>query len=281
MQFSTHFYRIEAVNIVRCVWPLFTQNNAGPYELEAVGNAIASWSYHLPNSTFSLPGSPGELDRILLQAHLLVQIASIFLHFPRSDLPSSAPSAIDVTCLAKGPPGMENSAQHATKSIAASRELCNITSLPSLQNDQSPMAICGYLLGCAVQLSVASELKTGSSQQMQQFRHRVVLMLGALKCSGRTWPAAQSALQHLQPFARSVFTRACQDHSIDDRTLHLGDPTTVHESSEIIPQDNMTSQHSFEPNVDLALEDNPLDINWFDFFQPVNLSETPNMYNMT
>lgn len=280
IQFSAHFYRIEAVDIVRRVWPLFTRNNADPHELEAVDNAIASWPYHLPEVSSSLSGFPGDSDRILLQAHLLVQVASIFLHFPRSNLPSSTTSAIDVTCLSKGPPNMENSAQHAAKSIAASTELCNIASLPSVQDYHSPMAVCGYLLGCAVQLSVASQLRTRSSHQMQRYRHRVVLMLGALRCSGKAWPAAQSALQHVKPFARSVFNRACQDHSADDRTLHISDPTTGNESSEIIPQASVTSQHNLEPNVHLALGDNPMDINWFDFFQPVDLPETLNMYDI-
>lgn len=279
-QFSAHFYRIEAVDIVRRVWPLFTRNNADPHEMEAVDNAIASWPYHLPDVSCSISGIPGDSDPILLQAHLLVQVASVFLHFPRSNLPSSTPSAMDVTCLAKGPPSMENSAQHAAKSIAASRKLCNIASLPSVQDYHSPMAVCGYLLGCAVQLSVASELRTRSSHQMQRCRHRVILVLGALRCSGKAWPAAQSALQHVKPFARSVFNTACQGQSADDRTLHISDPTTRNESSEIIPQVSVTSQHNLEPNVDLALGDSPMDINWFDFFQPVDLPETFNTYDI-
>lgn len=280
VQFSPHFYRIEAVNIVRRVGPLYTRDHTDPQELEAIGSMIASWSYHLPESSFSSPGSPGELDRILLQAHLLVQIASIFLHFPRSNLPSSAPSAIDITCLSKGLSGMENSAHHATKAIAASREICKITSLIALQEGQSPMAICGYLLGCAVQLSVASDLRMQSSRRMEQSRSRVILMLGALKHTGRVWPAAQSALQLLQPFARSVFSRPYRDQLVEDGMPQPIGSTTVNESSGTLPQINMNNQHDLDTNLSYALQDNTPNVNYFDFFQSTDLASNFDVENI-
>jgi hypothetical protein len=80
--FSSHFYRIEAANIVRRVSPLFTSNDADLQELEAADNEISSWLYNLPDSSFTSPEFPEGSDQILLQAHLLVQVASIFLHFP-------------------------------------------------------------------------------------------------------------------------------------------------------------------------------------------------------
>jgi len=90
---------------------------------------------------------------------------------------------------------MENSKQHAIKSIAASKELCHIASMPSMQEGHSPLAICGFHLGCAVQLSAASLFKTPNFDQ-KQCRHRVVLMLGALRYTGKSLPGAQSASNH-------------------------------------------------------------------------------------
>jgi hypothetical protein len=277
--FSSHFYRIEAANLIRRVCPLFTRNDADLQELEATGNEIASWLYNLPDSSFTSPESSEDSDQILLQAHLLVQVASIFLHFPRSNLPSSGPSAIDITCLRKALPGMENSKQHAIKSIAASKELCHIASMPAMQESHSPLAICGFLLGCAVQLSAASLFKTPNLDQ-KQCRHRVVLMLGALRYTGKSWPGAQSALHHLQPFADAVFTTPSYHSPPHSRTISGDVSQGIHEPPEAALHNNMTSDHSPEPTMNSALQENPLDINWFDFFQPEDTSVQLPMYNL-
>ena len=269
--FSSHFYRIEAANIVRRVCPLFTRNDADLQELEATGNEIASWLYNLPDSPFTTPESPEDSDQILLQAHLLVQVASIFLHFPRSNLPSSGPSAIDVTCLRKALPGMENSKQHAIKSIAASRELCHIASMPSMQESHSPLVICGLLLGCAVQLSAASLFKTQGSDQ-KQCRHRVVLMLGALRYIGKAWPGAESALRHVQPFADAIFTAPSRTSGDVPRDM-IG-------SSEAALHTNLASEYNPESLMNSALQGNILDIDWFDFFQPDDTPGQMPMYSI-
>ena len=276
--FSSHFYRIEAANIIRRVCPLFTRNDADLQELEATGNEIASWLYNLPDSSFTSPTSPEDPDQILLQAHLLVQVASIFLHFPRSNLPSSGPSAIDVTCLRKALPGMENSKQHAIKSIAASRELCHIASMPSMQENHSPLAICGFLLGCAVQLSAASMSKTQNSDQ-KHCRHRVILMFGALRHIGKAWPGAQSALHHLQPFADAVLTTPPHYDFQNSRASGDDSQGAVGLFDAATPHNNVASEYNPEPMMNSALQENPLDINWFDFFQADDTSGQLSMYS--
>jgi len=278
--FSSHFYRIEAANIVRRVCPLFTSNDADLQELEAADNEIASWLYNLPDSSFTLPESPETSDQILLQSHALVQVASIFLNFPRSNLPSSKASAIDVTCLRKALPGMENSKQHAIKSIAASKELCHIASMPSMQESRSPLAICGFLLGCAVQLSAASLIKTPNFDQ-KQCRHRVVLMLGALRHIGKVWPGSSSARNHLQPFADAVFTTPSHGNSQSNHTTSDDVSQNMIGSSEAVLHNNVTSEYNSEPMMNSGLQENPLDINWFDFFQPDDASGQMPLYSMT
>jgi hypothetical protein len=278
--FSSHFYRIEAANLVRRVCPLFTSNDADLQELEATGLEIASWFYNLPDSSFTSPESPEDSDQILLQAHLLVQVASIFLHFPRSNLPSSGPSAIDVTCLRKALPGMENSKQHATKSIASSKEVCHIASMPSMQESHSPLVICGLLLGCAVQLSAASMFKAQDPDQKQR-RKRVILLLGALRFIGKAWPGAKSALHHLQPFADAVFTTTSHCNFRDSRTT-CGDVShDTAGSSEAALHNIVTSEYNPEAMMDSALQENPLDINWFDFFQTDDTSGQLSMYGLS
>lgn len=269
-EFSSHFYRIEAAFIVRRVRPLFTGDIVDPQELEAVCNAIASWPYHLPDSSFALSKPPGYCDQMLVQANLLVQVASIFLHFPRSSLSSRSPSAIDFTCLSKSLPRLEKSTQHGIRAIAASRELCHIASIPSLRDSRSPMAVCGFLLGSAVQLSTASSYKAQNSHDSQQCRHRVVLMLGALRHIGKVWSSGQTALHRVQPFADLVFTTS-NDRSFESgRTPSSGDANAAPNFSGNTTLEELTASQDLEPSMRSTSQNNALEIDWFNFFQTVD-----------
>ena len=269
-KFCSHFYRVQAVLIMRRVQPLFTDHHVDLRELEAVCNDIASWSYHLADSSFALSDSLEDNDEVLIQAHLLVQVASIFLHFPRSHLPSWAPFATNATCLSKGLERMEKSTQHGSSAVAASKELCRIASIPFLQVTRSPMAICAFLLGTAVQLSsVASH--------SQQYRHRVILLLAALRQTGKSWPSGLLALHHIQPFADLVFTTVNNHGSRENYNLSKSAVNAASDfSAEHATLDRMLDRNDHELDIETMLQDDSLNINWLEFFQAEDpLSDLP------
>lgn len=280
-EFCSHFYRVEALLIVRRAQPLFTADNVEPQELEAVCNVIASWPYHLPDSSFALPDSLEDSDQILIQAHILVQVASIFLNLPRSSLPSSAPSAIDATCLSKGLQRMEKSTQHGTKAIAASKELCRIAATPFLQDIHSPMTICGFLLGSAVQLSIASHYRTHNPRYSEQCRHRIVVLLGALKQTGKAWASGRIALRRVQPFADAIFTSSNDNNSEDIRVLPGSNATaTSVPAAEATTLEIPMNEQDLELNLGTTLQDGLSGVNWFDFFQSIDPSTDLSAYNV-
>jgi len=270
-EFCSHFYRIQAIFIVRQVQPLFTGRDVDPEELEAVCNDIASWSYCLDGSSFALPGSLEDYDQILIQAHVLVQIASIFLHFPRSRLPSSAPCAADATCLSKGLERMERSTPHGSSAVAASRELCRVASMPFSQVIHSPIAVCAFLLGSAVQLASASSQMTDNQSYSQRCRNRVVLMLGALKQTGKAWSSGLTALHRVQPFADLVITEV-NDHNSGRLSTPAG--SSIDKTSnlpvEFAALGRTTGQNENELNIETTSQDDLLNMNWFEFFQSVD-----------
>lgn len=269
--FCSHFYRAEALLMLRRAQPLFLGENVEPQELEAVCNAIASWSYHLPDSSFASPDDLEESDQMLIQAHLLVQVATIFVHLPRSNLLPSAPSAIDATCLSKGLQRMEKSVQHGTRAIAASRELCRIAATPFLQDIHSPVAVCGLLLGSAVQLSAASHYSTQKPRYSEQCRHRIVVMLGALKHIGKAWSSGRIALQRVQPFADAIFTPS-SDNSFGDIRAIYGDSAyaSSHPIGDATILEAPMDEQDLGLNMGTTSQDSLLDVNWFDFFQSVD-----------
>lgn len=269
--FSSYSYRIHAAAIIRRVCTLLVGSDLDPDELMAADQAIAAWNLDSPKASFASCDTSGEVDHMLLQAHLLVQVAALFLHVPRTNLPLSAPRAMDVTCLGRGNQGTETCGLHIILSVAALKEICNLATIPWLQESHTPLLLCGFVLACAVQLAVASSRSGASSpKQIQQCRQRVVLLLSALKYMGTSWPLAQDALLRFQSIANTVFsvlaTRTC-----DEPSRPTDNCITVEESGTGIGQQHsrVDSAYSAEP----LGEDDPCNINWFDFLASVDMGD--------
>lgn len=271
-EFSSFSYRIHAAVIIRRVCPPLVGGDLDPDELEAADQAIAAWNLDSPKASFASSDSSGEVDHMLLQAHLLVQVATLFLHVPRTNLPLSAPRAMDVTCLGGGNQGTETCGLHIIKSVAASKEICNLAAIPWLQESHTPLLLCGFVLGCAVQLAVASSRSgTSSSKQILQCRHRVVLLLSALKSLGATWPLAQDALSRFQPVANAVFSPLTARRHDESNRPTDSCITVQGIASEFGQQDSRgdSAQHT-GPTTG---EDYPCNIDWFDFFASVDVDD--------
>lgn len=268
-EFSSYSYRIHAAVIIRRVCPLLVGGDLDPDELEAADQAIAAWNLDSPKASFASCDSGGEVDHMLLQAHLLVQVATLFLHVPRTNLPLSAPRAMDVTCLGGGNQGTETCGLHIIKSVAASKEICDLATIPWLQDSHTPLLICGFVLGCAVQLAVASSRSgTNSPKLIQQCRHRVVLLLSALKYLGATWPLAQDALSRFQPVASAVFSPLMAGKH-DESNRQTDSCITVEGSASEVGQ-QYNSGDSVQNAIPMG-EDDPCNIDWFDFFASVDV----------
>lgn len=216
--FSSQSYRIHAASIVRSVCPFLATVDMDPAELEAAEMAIAIWNLDPPNACLTSPDASDGIDNILLQAHLYVQVAALFLHVPRSKLPLAASAPLDKTCLRSCSLDTGADDHHTIKSIAASNELCTVAGMPWLREGHSLLLTCGFILGCAVQLSLISGRFTPSlPQKIRQNKYqKVLLMLSALKYMGRTWPVARNALSQLQAVADATFQR--ERRSADDRS---------------------------------------------------------------
>ena len=105
---------------------LFASEQARSDEVQVVDHAIASWKYYLPDQSNADSEDPGEVDPLLFQAQFLVHSASILLHFPRSDLPSTVPTAAEIACVRGHAQRIPSALQHSTKAIAASKEIVNL-----------------------------------------------------------------------------------------------------------------------------------------------------------
>ncbi|RMY53876.1 hypothetical protein D0863_13811 [Hortaea werneckii] len=245
--FSSACYRIEAIRILARVLALTAATVDGPDDIQSVDNAIVAWKLHLPDDKATAIDRCGDVDQMMLQAFAFMHTATVFLHFPRSELLLRVPTAADIECASAMVPASPTSAQHATKAIVASKELSDLAALPV--SKYSPLFTCALVFGCIVQLSACS---AHAHSCIFQHRDRVALMTGALKSLRRHWPVAGQALRKLNTIASGIFNPAQSKQS------GTSSPTT-HDSG-------------------IGMDATMGDLCWFDLFPPRNGTEDFTMF---
>jgi hypothetical protein len=228
IDFSSYSYRIEAIRILGRVVLLAEQSQGHQEQVEAVDARIASWFHHLPESKMELMRADGTVDEMMFQAMMVVNGASIYLHFPRSDLLSSPAVAAEVVC---GHPGLcmmpaFSHHSHAMKAVKAASEISTLAAMRIPVTKHTPFFICALVLSSIVQLAAYS-VKAG--QMPDPRRDRLTLTVGVFKSLGRTWAISQSAMQQIKAVARDVLdigVRPAADQNHLDFTAFL-DQTNV------------------------------------------------------
>ncbi|KAF7588993.1 hypothetical protein BBP40_004924 [Aspergillus hancockii] len=206
--FSSYSYRIESVRIFVNVLALTEpDSNMRPSQVHAVDHAIAGWIHHLPDGKEDILQPDGKGDEMLFQAYMLVQYASMFLHFPRSDLISMLPNP-DIACAQNEPHVSPTSSQrlHGLKAIVASKWILDLATLRLTVIKHSPFFICALLSAAIVQLSAFSKKTQERTIDVTECYDSMYLVIGVLKSFSKHWPLGQSALQELQKVASEVLS---------------------------------------------------------------------------
>lgn len=201
--FSSYSYRIEAVRILGRVVATQDMVEGQQDHVEAIDARIASWFHHLPESKSELMRPDGSVDEIMFQATMIVNGASIYLNFPRSDLLSSPAVASEVICGHHGPisvPAFSHHS-HAMKAVKAASELSSLAAIRLPVERHTPFFICALTLSSMVQLAACS-VKAG--QMPDPSRDRIGLTIGVFKSLARTWAISQSIMRQIKAVARDV-----------------------------------------------------------------------------
>ncbi|KAH8700137.1 C6 transcription factor [Talaromyces proteolyticus] len=201
--FSSYSYRIEAVRILGRVVSLSETPNGHQEMVESVDARIASWFHHLPESKSELMLADGTVDEMMFQAKMVINGASIYLHFPRSDLLSSPAVAAEVICGHSGiclMPAFSHHS-HAMKAVKAASEISNLAAIRIPETKHTPFFICALVLSSIVQLAAYS-VKAG--QMPDPRRDRLSLTVGVFKSLGRTWAISQTVNRQIKAVARDV-----------------------------------------------------------------------------
>lgn len=227
--FSSYCYRIEAVRILGRVVAVQDMIEGQQDHVEAIDARVTSWFHHLPESKSELLRPDGSVDEMMFQATMIVNGASIYLHFPRSDLLSSPTVAAEVICGHHGPcsvPSFSHQA-HAMKAVKAASELSTLASFRLPVVKHTPFFICALVLSSIVQLAACS-VKAGGMPDPS--RDRLTLTIGVFKSLARTWAISQSIMRQIKAVARDVM-----DVGLRPSLDHL-DLTTVLDNNRFWPQ---------------------------------------------
>jgi hypothetical protein len=223
IDFSSFSYRIEAVRILGRVVSL-SEMVTGQQELvESVDARIVSWFHHLPESKMELMLADGTVDEMMFQAKMIINGASIYLHFPRSDLLSSPAVAAEVICGHSGlclMPAFSHHS-HAMKAVKAASEISNLAAIRMPETKHTPFFICALVLSSIVQLAAYS-VKAG--QVPDPRRDRLSLTVGVFRSLGKTWAISQSVNRQIRAVARDVLdigVRPATDQNSLDFTAFL------------------------------------------------------------
>lgn len=223
IDFSSYSYRIDAVRILGRVVALSDSVTGQREAVESVDARIASWSHHIPESKMELMRADGTIDEMMFQARMIINGASIYLHFPRSDLLSSPAVAAEVICGHSGlclMPALSHH-DHAMKAVTAAGEISTLAALRAPVTKHTPFFICALVLSSIVQLAAYS---VKADQIPDPRRDKLTLTVGVFKSLGRTWAISYSVMRQIKAVARDVLdigVRPAVDQSSLDFTAFL------------------------------------------------------------
>jgi hypothetical protein len=206
--FSSFSYRIGAVRLLGRVLAITGKHGVPRERVQAIDNALAAFLHHLPPSKqeTDIVKVSGDIDGLMLQTHMIIQYATILLHFPRGDLVSLGPSAAelpgDSTARFVCPCSRQH--VHSLKAIDASRAISMLAALRIPIQRHTPLFIHPLVLCAVVQLSLCTTYKN-DSELWQQHRDCVKLILGLLRSMGQYWSTAGLLNRALRKRALGVF----------------------------------------------------------------------------
>ncbi|KAI8280965.1 hypothetical protein K4K57_011662 [Colletotrichum sp. SAR 10_99] len=203
--FSSFSYRIEAATILGRVLVLNRLKDYHRDHLQAIENALVSWSNHLPMEKMEIVDPYGNMDEMMFQAHVIIAHASMLLHLPRSRfyplLSSPQDDFMPYTHLHSS--SASTRLVQSIKAMNASRRLSDYISLcPNIQK-HTPFIIPALAMAGLTQLATS---KNHSEECFDHHYNRVTLVLGCLKKMKRTWHLAEPAYHRVRSCAARLIS---------------------------------------------------------------------------
>ncbi|KAL4910818.1 hypothetical protein BDW74DRAFT_141945 [Aspergillus multicolor] len=201
-EFSTFAYRISAVQKLGAVLEL---NRSLDLE-SSLESHIETIDAHLVSSLMVLPPLYGEgydssrHDEMVFQAQMILYLALIYLHHPRSSMrfasfhanPPTTCTRLQLPEKPTAEPHSElNPSQalnlHSHKLLRAADHLSALATLPSAIHRRTPFFTCALAM-CIIVHTAGLLVVVDADEKKEAIKARIQLSIGGLRVLGRTWP---------------------------------------------------------------------------------------------
>ncbi|KAF6820609.1 C6 transcription factor, partial [Colletotrichum musicola] len=205
--FSSFAYLISAVKcaaLAISTVPKIASKEDSAGIIDSADSIIDGWLLLLPKDRTQVMKKSGEIDELMFQAHLLIQVATIGLHRPLSDLRFNAVE--DVSSCAREPP-IENPKSdlinvHTVRVLRSVEAQVRLLVLPVRLFQHTPFTTCMVSEGTLALLSACAFLFKG--RRLAVARDQIRMTIGCLKVLGEVWPRTAKNVKEIQTIARHV-----------------------------------------------------------------------------
>ncbi|PLN76445.1 hypothetical protein BDW42DRAFT_198943 [Aspergillus taichungensis] len=205
--FSPFAYLIGAVRCMALAMstaPTNADKQDPTHVLQAADSFLDGWRLLLPENRKQIISKTGEIDELMFQAHSLINIATIAIHRPLSDLKFSPVE--DVSSCAREPPtdrpvsDYENI--HTVRVLRSVEAQVRLLALPTREFHHTPFVTCMISGGTLALLSACRFLL--QKKDLTIARAQIRMTIGCLLAIGAVWPRAARNVREIQIIARRV-----------------------------------------------------------------------------
>lgn len=202
-EWSSFAYKVEAMRILRSI---FESESGGTRmadaQVQAFGASITGFLLSLPESKRTPITDDGETDEVMSCALMIINLAGVGLHFPRSSLAGKA--SFKTVCGNDGREKVESIDErfHRAAVIRYANGLSRLISARHSLRTLTPCFSCSIAFAAAVHL--AAILPRDSSEA--QHKEHIQLELSALNIVSSIWPIGGVVKAQLAQYAREVLS---------------------------------------------------------------------------
>lgn len=202
-KWSSFAYRIEAMRILAHVLDISGDTTSS--RSTAANAAISSYLLSIPLDKREGLNDDGDIDEIMSCALMIIHLASICLHLPRSTL--ARLRGFKTVCgNERGSIPVEETKSHRAAALRSAKSLSDLLSArPSLKT-VSPCFSCAIAFAAVVQLG--EYLMVPQGPKSDSLKEYIQLQLSALNSLGETWPIARVVRGQIAQFSREILTKA-------------------------------------------------------------------------
>jgi hypothetical protein len=202
-KWSSFAYKIDAMRIMTSIFEgEKADGNLSEAQIHGLDASIMGFVFSLPAEKRNPVLDDGDIDEVMSCALMIINLAGICLHFPRSSLASKASFQTVCGNDRRGKLESQDERFHRVAAIQSANGISRLIASRQSLKTLTPCFSCSIAFAAAVHL--AAILPRDSSEA--QHKEHIQLELSALNIVSSIWPVGGVVKSQLAQYAREVFS---------------------------------------------------------------------------